>query len=351
VAVRLEEYLGEGTSHGDETSYCCPFCVTRGKTPDTEEKLWINTVKGLYICYRCEAAGSVEYLLRSLGAPAEDTVELDEWHKRMLRLRGIHVPEDEAAAEPIPEDYVQHLVDNGCVPIQEGSGSWLYLRKRGITSEMIQYYQMVDGRGRYRYRIIVPTFDMTHRLTFFVARAIKPITFTKHGKNVEAPKYLNPKGGGRKFSLFNLNRAVEHPTVLVTEGVFSAIAAGASAVATFGKLVTDTQLRLLVEHCKDKEVVVCLDGDAHAETLNVSARLHARGMNTSMMILPFEHDPDSCPKDLFAKLLERRVPYSDTNVLRLQVNRAVRLPSEHKMEPILPSPDISEIRRRLANKG
>lgn len=326
----LDEYLGRGTEHGNETSYDCPFCVTRGKSPDNEEKLWVNyhkklpnsKVPGVYFCYRCEAAGSVEYLLRWLGVDAEDT-PIDEVCQRLLRwLRG---EEDEQKQPPPPMDYTSELAAAGCRPIHPGSKFHRYLIDRGLDDRQIFGYRMLEGAGRYYNRVVVPTFDFEKRIPFFVGRSIKQLYFNIPGKGkVEAPKYLNPVGEGRKHSIFHLGTATKYPVVIVTEGVFSAIAAGDCAVATFGKLVTQTQIDLLVKYCRDKEIIVCLDADAHAQTVNLASKLSCLQMNVSFVALPGEHDPASMSRSEFEQLLGHRFRYSAEQVLRLQLEGTLR---------------------------
>lgn len=352
----LDDYLGQGTSHGaSEVSYDCPFCVERGHSPDNEEKLWVNYSKrlgdsksvGVYYCYRCEAKGSLDYVFKWLGADI-DAAPIDDEFVRILRiLQGLEEP-DAQQPEVVDRDYSAELIELGCRPVHPQGTAYQYLTERGVAPDDIAFYRMLEGRGRYHHRIIIPTFNFERRIPFFVARSMKQLYFTTEKGVVEAPKYLNPKGEGRKYSLFNLNHAVSADAIIVTEGVFSSIAAGRNAIATFGKLVTQTQVALLTAFAQGKEIIVCFDGDAHAQTANLAARLKDSGLRTSFVLLPEEHDPATLRAEDLQYLLRHRYPYSDTTVLRLQAEGVFRCRIE-KQQSASDLSAVSPLQRSFAS--
>ena len=65
----LLSQLGEPNIVGnsDEFIWCCPFCYDVVGREDTKYHLYVNPVKGKFMCHRCETKGSAEYLLRRLG--------------------------------------------------------------------------------------------------------------------------------------------------------------------------------------------------------------------------------------------------------------------------------------------
>jgi hypothetical protein len=326
----LVELLGEYTDHGDEKSFDCPFCERTGRSPDREQKLWVNETKSMFICYRCETKGPLSYMFNLLGAEQDQVVpKTTELAKRIRRLNGDQVEPDFVAEDDDQNgdivDYFVEIVSNGCTPISVGSVAWNYLVDRNVDDQLIDFYHIIDGRGRYRNRVIVPTFNTDGTLAYFVARAYRPIKMkAKDGTLKDAPKYLNPKGHGRKHSVFNLSNAVAFDTIIITEGVFSAIAAGKNAVATYGKLVTDTQVELIANAAAGREVIVCLDGDAHEQTVEVAGRLQARNVHTSIAVLPLEHDPDSIGPTAFAEVIAARLPFSKLSVAKLQATGQLR---------------------------
>jgi hypothetical protein len=335
--MHLDDYLGDGTPHGDEVSYNCPLCVTRGHSPDLGGRLWVNYKKqlpsadkpGVFVCYRCEAKGTLEFLLKLIGVESDSQPLSEAWSTHMLRFLHGTLDEPEVIEPEIVSDYIPELLAAGCGPITQGSKFWHYLIERGVSDEDMQFYRMLEGNGRYYDRVVIPTFDFNRKVPFFVARSIKQLYFNIPEKGrIEAPKYLNPKGQGRRFSLFNITHAIAHDQILLTEGVFSSIAAGRNAIATFGKLVSQTQASMLQGYGKGKELVVCFDGDAHAPAVNLAARLSSVGLSVSFVLLPEDHDPATLSKKELDYLLVNRYPYTDTNVLMLQAEGTLKCHSK-----------------------
>jgi len=351
----LNNVLGVGTDHGDNISYNCPFCEGKGKSEDTEEKLWVNLEKLVFICYRCETQGSLKYLFTRLNLTIEDSVRLKDFYSRIASLRGIEVKEEvePASTDVIVDDYVPHLMEERCIPVSTDSPGWGYLRSRGLSKEDLDFYQFAEGgeRGRYRNRVIVPTFDFTEsKVKFFVARAYLPVFFYKKGVKKEAPKYLNPRGKNRSLTLFNLWKAldVSSTEIVITEGVFSAIGAGKNAVATYGKLVADTQVNLLAKNIGSREAIVALDGDAHEQALELCGRLKLAGVNVvSMVTLPYGEDPDSL-RSVFSRYVAERTPADDISMLKLRTSGALCVGKPHSQHTTLPV-NVESLHTKILN--
>jgi hypothetical protein len=86
-----------------------------------------------------------------------------------------------------------------------------YLKKRGITDEIIEKYQIgLCLEGEYAGRIIVPSFDKKGELNFFVSRSWNPRSKLKY-KNPEASK---------DFLIFNESLIDWKKDIYLVEGVF-----------------------------------------------------------------------------------------------------------------------------------
>jgi DNA primase len=216
-----------------------------------------------------------------------------------------------------------------------------YLQARGISEEQILIYRFGEGRGRYKGRVIVPTFERDgSTVVFFVSRSYRPLYYFKQGEKKEAPKYLNPSGLGRSESLFNLYTALDYDSdkVILTEGVFSAIAAGYAGIASYGKHVSNSQIELLKNNIGNREVVVCLDGDAHTEGVDAAHRISKAGVkNVSFIALPYKEDPDSL-KYKFNEYLENRVKSDPIEYVKLQLQGKLSLKGKVKKEPMDKAP-------------
>lgn len=274
---------------GDELIYLCPFCEDNGKTPDTKGHLYVNTKNYLYFCQRCGAKGYV--------GPSEVEYEFDPipTDEELYGLLEDALGRDDSSERvfPIPPNLVDPQSDAG-----------IYLSNRGITPDIVEYYSIRQGQGRYMDRVIVPNvvthdpYEDTDVTDMYVGRYIREIPVDSEGHQA-FPKYVNPIGANKSHIVFNLHRIPKGDPIVICEGVFSAISAGKRAVAIYGKSISDRQLQMILANSPSM-VYVCLDPDARREAGRLCYRLSAR---TSAPIfdvrLPDGHDPNSLGTDAF----------------------------------------------------
>ena len=136
-----------------------------------------------------------------------------------------------------------------------------YILNRGISEEDIRNYNiMYCYEGKFAGRVIVPTYWQGDLVTF-VARDLY---------NTGAPKYLVPEANDNSNFLFNYDNVLGS-RVVVTEGVFDAIAVGANAVATFGKSLSSRQASLLNAF---SEVIFYWDVDAYEQVAKYAKNIN-----------------------------------------------------------------------------
>lgn len=281
----LGQFRRTGTG---ELNFCCPFCVKRIKRPDKGFHLYVNPTKyidgirGWFYCQRCKARGPMS---RLFGKQLEEGLSVSKWREFVTSLRGKNVIEQAKKVE-LPKDYVEMI---------RGTDAYNYLKDRNISDDQIAHYKIGFGtedlrekpyEERRHYagsgRIIFPDFDSDGECVYWVAR-----TYRRH-----KVKYKNPPHSDAGTKIYNLANASLHDTVVIAEGVISAIAVGYNAVATYGKEVTPTQLTMLVQAAFD-HYVVALDGDAKKEALNLAERLSRRGCKVSLVQFKQDEDPAS----------------------------------------------------------
>lgn len=278
----LTDSLGEPLSaaSGEEYRFCCPyehFDAAGRQAPDTKHRLYVNPEKRKWYCQRCGRGGGIDLLLRRLSVSVREAV-LSRWDRVVAELRGIALP------EPVVEEKKKDGPAYPCetLDVRPGSSAYTYLISRGLHPSDIEFYSIVAGTGKFRDRVFVPTFNAAGELVYWVARLFR---------GDHPAKYLNPKI--EKTGLL-FNAANASGSVVVCEGVFSAIAAGRTSVATFGKHVSITQLRALAELPAD-EFVFAVEADARPTTREVARRLASRvgGERVRIVHLPIGEDPAS----------------------------------------------------------
>jgi hypothetical protein len=112
------------------------------------------------------------------------------------------------------------------------------------------------------------------------------------------PKYYNAPGLRKGQLLYNYDRAMAQPFVVVVEGVTDVWRLGPPAVALFGKSASPEQARLLAAGWHGKPVVILLDPDAADEAEKVRRQVTALHPEQVFVVtLPEGLDPGSCPRD------------------------------------------------------
>jgi len=259
-----------------------------------KKKLYVNASSGMYNCFVCGARGGfLDFVRRVVGVEdrsdvtrllnvlmADDSAD----YVNFFDQGGPKVTVDAPSIEYPPEYFPLWIGDLG----MEGRAAEAYLLGRGLSKNQISYYKLgFCIGGRYDRRVLIPTFGPGGELVTYVCR-----DYTD-----KSPlKVLNPpevEGNTNKDWVFNLYNALRTGHLIVTEGVFDAIAVGVSGVALFGKKATDSQLAKLVLD-RPLRITCCLDADAPEDNEALASQLS--GITTNVFLAKL---PEKDPADLF----------------------------------------------------
>lgn len=257
--------------------YMCPWC--RGNSKNT----LLHDEHGEYFyCFRCHAGGGV----RGISVFRPD--EMDEALKDLME-GDFEEHEEFGVSELPPHDR-----------ISPWSLSYEYLvGRRGLEPGLLDFYQIVSGRGHLSGYVIFPCFE-EGVLCYWIARS-----YTDQGK-----AKLCPKGVKRDY-VFNYD-GLFCDSLIICEGPISALAAGLNGVAVFGKFVTPRQVDKLVELSKQvNKVYVSLDGDAKGDNEVLAELLYRRGLPVYLVDLPVGKDPASLSRAEYFKYLEQATQLGD----------------------------------------
>ncbi len=274
---------------GIELRYNCPFCLKRNGTEDTGWHLYmnpekiINSIAGVFFCQRCGARGSANKLfnIKTEDPPAHKWSEIIS---RFLHPE-LHAPVSTAISMP-----------DGVRPVRPNTQAGDYLTSRAISLDTAIFYEMMDWPERQR--IIIPIKEHG-KLVYWVARSY----------NGQEPKYLNPKGVPRRSVLFNIDHAGQQDTLVVAEGIISAIAIGRSAIATLSKMITPRQIELIADS-KSPNIITCLDPDAINEAVDLCRDLRPF-KNVRIAVLPVGSDPADLSYEVLKQVLDTAPVYND----------------------------------------
>ena len=269
--------------------FMCPVCNHH------KPKLAVNVATGKYNCFTCfpPTKGSKPHtLLKKINASTESIKQI----KAYYNVKSI--AEDETTvinAKPeLPKEYVPI---SSCSKNLACKKAYSYLKSRGITEYDMKRYRIgFCETGRYRNRIIIPSYDSRGDLNYFVARTIDP----KQKMSYDAPSVNKSEIIGFEYYI-NWN-----VPVVLCEGAFDAIAIKRNAIPLFGKTISKTLMKKLVES-KVKTVYVALDKDAMKQALDYVDQLVSYGKEVYHIDLD-DKDPSKIGFEGMIKVLQKAKP-------------------------------------------
>jgi len=271
IITLLESFLGTGkVNSNDNVAFHCPFCNHHKK------KLEVNVRSQRWHCWICNAGGhKISILGRKLNLDRQKI-------SKIIQLTNDidHLPSKTStntAVLTLPQDFRPLWHFDKASP--EYRNAVFYLRSRNIDIQDILKYRIgYADKGLYSGKIIIPSFDANGNLNYFVSRAYYEDDLQKH---------RNPNTS-KDIIGFELHINWNMPIVLV-EGAFDAIAIKRNAIPLFGKTISNTLKKRIVERGV-KTIYICLDNDAKKQALEACEYFMSNGIDVYLVDLP-ESDP------------------------------------------------------------
>lgn len=269
----IESVLGKDYTVANESSgeitYHCPFCPNYGKRND-DRKLYVNVNKLVYDCKRCGSRGS----LRSKDTELYE--EDSEFSEVVDKFLGKDNEENSSSYYRIPAALLSDYPD---------STAYKYMIGRGFTpKDIIKYSMRLPGLhdGNLIGRVVIPNRIIYRNYTdMFTAR-----TFTD-----QPNRYYNPPNSQKSKILFNLHNIPSNPDYLIlNEGPLNSIIAGDLSVASYGKVLSNAQFKL-IKDLHPKEIYISYDTDAEEQSEALCKRfLEFTDIIPHKVILPDNQD-------------------------------------------------------------
>lgn len=223
------------------------------------KKLYINKETGMYNCFRCGIRGNPVSLVMKVGnlnvpqalelcygitnekTNANKKIEEENWEETFKVQGTKQKTKKEEISGPITLPRSFHKITKA------DSLAWEYLKKRGLTDEMIEKIPIYAWNESNR---VVFTIETNGEIMGYMARDIL---------GTQDPKTLNSKGNFRSHNFWNYDGVKNNDTIIICEGIFSAIKCGPErTIALLGKVATSGQIALL-RTTKAKKILFCLD--------------------------------------------------------------------------------------------
>ena len=300
----LESVLGKSKpdKNGADHVFNCPVC--KHKKP----KLVVNIKSGQYNCWTCHPptkGKSPVSLFKKLGVDADKQKEMksyfvgDKTKIESINNESVQLPKEFVSLSVTPKN-----------PNLEYRRAVTYLKKRGINQLDIKKYNIgYCDKGRFRHRIIVPSYDSNGKLNYFIARSYEPDPYLKY----DAPSCSKSEIIG--FEYF-INWKVP---VILCEGAFDAIAIKRNVIPIFGKTIPQSLMLKLAES-RVKTVYLALDKDALKESLTYAENLINMGKEVYLIELGGK-DPSDIGFENITKLLHsaKQLTFSDLFIKKIQL--------------------------------
>ena len=305
VQSLLEVYLGKGKklANGDY-AYNCPVC--KHKNP----KLMVNVISGAYNCFTChpKTTGKTPVsLFKKIAAPLEAILEMKSYFANDTTK--IEVEKD-IKTIIIPKEFVSlsDVSDNSLDKRQ----ALVYLKKRRVTSSDIQKYNIGYCKtGRYRNKVVVPSYDSNGRINYFIARSFE----IDPKQKIDSPSCNKSEMIGFEYYI-NWN-----VPVILCEGVFDAIAIKRNAIPLFGKTIPKALMIKLLQP-QVKTVYLALDEDAIMESIDHAQRLVDLGKEVYLIQLNGK-DPSEIGFEGMIQYLHNAQPITALNLLMLKMQMSL----------------------------
>jgi len=271
----VESILGKGrkTSNGN-VAYHCPFCNHHKRK--LEVQMIINSKgENPWNCWVCQKKGKkLVNLYKQLNAGYDKIVELNKALGVVTKdINSLFTEYSNYTSThlSLPTEYKSFLeADN----TPDYRNALKYLREdRGFTNfDIIKYHLGFCETGQYRHKIIIPSYNLSGSLNFFVGRDFYGSNF-KH-KNPNVSKDIVP------MELY-INWALP---IIICEGMFDAITIKRNAIPLLGKTISDELRKRLIEK-RVTDIYLALDLDALKQTLQIAKTFLDEGINVYIVEL------------------------------------------------------------------
>lgn len=281
----LESVLGKSKSArgGEEAVFSCPSCNHHKK------KLTLNLSTQKFQCWVCGYKGHRAFKLLKAVSASPKAYELLKDIDSQYSFRKQTTTKAPSGSLQLPQ---------GVTPIMSSSAilskhALHYLNQRGITpQDVVKYDLHYSEQGDLRNMVVIPSYDKDGFLNYYVGRSFDKNAYIKH-KLVPATKDIIG---------FDLYINWDLPIILC-EGAFDAMAIKRNAIPLFGKRISDSLMKKIIESNVEK-IYLALDEDALKDAFKHAETLMGYGKKVYLIEMG-DKDPSELGFEAFTKLLHK----------------------------------------------
>jgi DNA primase len=255
------------TLKGNELAFHCPFCNHH------KPKMQVNIDTQKWHCWNCNSGGKkLTSLLRKLDVDSKTITIIREIYGDSVWATQ-NDDSDTKVFIQLPKEFISLSEEpKGFNP--EYKHAMFYLNQRGIgIKEIIKYNIGYCKEGLYSRRILIPSYDSSGQLNYFVSRSYY---------SDEKMKYKNPPIS-KNIIAFDSQINWNEPIILC-EGAFDAITIKRNAIPLLGKFPSK-QLMEKIFMSRVTDIIISLDNDAINDALKAAEYFRKQGISVKMMYL------------------------------------------------------------------
>jgi len=185
-----------------------------------------------------------------------------------------------------------------------------YCTRRGVTVRSMWYFKIcVSKSPQFRRKVIIPSFDKSGKLNYFVSRTIDRNGF---------PKYINSKVKKTNI-IFNEMNIDWQKEVSIVEGPFDLIKSDQNSTCILGSKLSEKSalFNKIVEN--KTPILLALDADMKSESHKIAKSLSSFGVSVRIMDLRGKLDVGDLSSDEFKKLKINSTTWSSDMGLKYKI--------------------------------
>ena len=268
----IEEVLGEPVKAYQgklQFSYNCPNCDEDRHKGNLE----VSLEKHLFHCWSCNISGPLGKLFDDFGTKKQKKTYL------LIKPEEVQVEEKKKVRVRLPVGYTKISEATPIYPPHKEAFN--YLKSRGVNEQICEKYKIgLTTTGEFQGRIIIPSYNLSGELNFFIARSWNPRAKMKY-KNPNVPK---------DEIIFNENLIDWNKKIFLVEGAFDSIFVE-NSIPLLGKYMSELLFSKLYEKATS-EIVICLDGDAFDDAVKLYRKLDGGKLYNKIKFIKLPPDKD-----------------------------------------------------------
>jgi len=262
----LKSTFGNGPINRGGIAVNCPAC---SKDKPEKKKLIIRIVDGTHNCWVCDLKGkSLKYTIKKFHPK-----KMKEYERIYGKSNFDNTETVQEYEMPVLPREFKLLAQNLNTRDPDLRATISYSKQRGLTKKDFWRFKIGScSSGKFKRRLIVPSFNSSGVLNYYVARSID-------GK---FPKYINARYPKREF-IFNEMFLSWDEEITLVEGPFDLFKAGENATCILGSSLNE-RYSLFQKIIQNKTpVVLALDPDAKLKTMTIAEKLHEYGIYVKLV--------------------------------------------------------------------